>query len=128
MIGKVVGVEEAEEAFGAEDSESVAFFNKVIAGSAQDVITLTTCPRVQTVLATDQKKRLNNNKPKPITLHGKDSSKLPQYPMTTRRLKGCGAVLLQSSMETIETGSRCSLATSTMSNITVVNISRHSWA
>lgn len=111
MTEEVEEAEAAEEADGAEDSTFVTFSKKALVGAVQAALTLTTCPGAQIIWANGQKKRPNNNKPKPITLHGKDSSKLHHNPTTIGPLKSSGVALLQFSMETIGIGSRCSPAT-----------------
>lgn len=73
MTGEVERTEEAEEPDGAEDSRSVAISSNMgLAGSVQAALTLTTYLWARMILANDQKKRPNSDKPKPITHHGKD--------------------------------------------------------
>ena len=115
-------VEEAEgskEGEGAEDGRSVTFSNRDVATSVRIAHTLTSCQKHR---ITGRKKRPKSNNLGQITARGNDLSKASPSRMTTGRLKDYGMVLLQYSMETIETGSRCFPATLMMTNIMVVHM------
>ena len=69
---EVAGEDEADEAGEVEDSRFVAFSNKEIVGTVQTASTFMTSLLAQTILKNDQRLRLNNNKLKPTTIHGRD--------------------------------------------------------
>lgn len=129
MIEEVEEEDEgANKADGAEENLFVGSSSNEIAGTVHDALTLTACLWAPMMPAKDEKKRPSNSYPEQSTLHGKNSSKLHPNPMTTLQLKDCGVVLLQSSMERIEIGSRCFPAILTMRFIMGEHICIYSWA
>ena len=65
----MAGEDEADE---VEDSRLVAFSNEEVVGTVQTAPTFMTSLLAQTILKNDQRLRLNNNKLKLTTIHGRD--------------------------------------------------------